>query len=155
MTDDTLEAQARELVDTWTTDGEWIADREMAASIATWARRLVAESRAGALTHEAIALTEREARKLLASSPGAASPESLEPILGFQLGSTIDVPAHVAPAWLATAREVVDMLIKIGRCDTEIDVTRPYGDRYADRHSPTCRKCALLARPEVQRWAGR
>ena len=47
MTDD-LEAQARKLVDTWTLDGEWITDSQMAARIAFWARRLLTESRAGA-----------------------------------------------------------------------------------------------------------
>ena len=42
---ESLEAQARKLVDTWTTDDwEWISDGEMAASIAAWARRLVADA---------------------------------------------------------------------------------------------------------------
>ena len=82
----------------------------------------------------------------LASSPGAASPESLEPILGFQLGSTIDVPAHVAPAWLATAREVVEAAGRVA--DAKL---LPRGS-----FEPVVIELrALLARPDVQRWAGR
>ena len=83
MTDDTLEAQARELVDTWTTDGEWIADREMAASIATWARRLVAESRAGAL-REARAAVGKAANLGAAYAAVCAIPASAEAEPGAQ-----------------------------------------------------------------------
>ena len=83
---------------------------------------------------------ERAIDAALASSPGAARTFD-----SLHLGEP-DLAARAD--FLATAREVVEALDKLGRCDTEIDVTRPYGDRYADRHSPTCRKCALLVRPE-------
>ena len=64
MTDDTLEAQAREFLEPLR--GEVLADEVMSVlrkRITAWARHLVAESRAGALTPETI---DRMARAMYA-----------------------------------------------------------------------------------------